>query len=902
MSETQALNGKALAKSLLLRHRITNSIGIPIVFIYFLYTLSGGASTILANIGQIILLAVMAVIIILASVIAHERTNYRLMDRARKFLDNPDKSESESTSEYNLRTRNAIKCLLDFPFRGTVISLATWPLTILVIILVVYIVAFKFPLSLMLVMFLGAVSGGLLVAVFQFYLFKQGTQPFLKEILKKYPHYWKESEFLQSKFGLRKKLLVSFVCLMFVMMTMMAVLMFFDTGKMLHSQWGRMVQKRVEREMVKFGPRLAAAETPQERQHVLSQMEIELEEGTIHLIDSEGEPLLPGTYTPAQKEIFARVAGVKKSVQVGEDLTLMSPFPGLENISMDLEPGDMKVNAWVNVPDSDQLILLRRSFKTFLPSMYRLIAVSVLVVMGGVLVSVLFTYSASRDVTEPVDEIVGVVEKISRGELTQSLNLLTYDEMGILAINLRKMIENLRSMIYQIGEASHRVEEATVSIVEGFKKVSEGSRTQSSAVDETSSSLDEMEASIKGIGENVETLASTAEQSSSSILEMSATIEQVADNVENLASSVEETTSSIGEMAASVRQVAENVENLSRKTESTVSSVNQMEASIKEVQAGAEETAQLTERVAGDAESGANKVQDTINGISRARQDSELAVRVIHELAQRAEEIGNILNVIDDVTDETNLLALNAAIIAAQAGEHGRGFAVVADEIKDLAERTAQSTQEIGNLIEAVQNGAREAVDAVNRGFEAVEQGTKLSQEAGDALSQILESAQKSTERTHNIAKSTVEQTQRTKDVLKFFEEISDNIHQVETATREQSKGADQIQNTSERMREIAKVVKKATQEQFLGSKQINQAMENINQIVSFINNSQQEQIKNTEQVVQAIQEIRTIAGENESGVEEMFQASANLSSLAEDLRNMVEAFKVEQEEAAENT
>jgi len=899
MAENQVVDGKLLAKTILARHRITNGIGIPIVFIYFLYSLSGGASTIFANVDQMTLLAVLSVTIILASVITHERINLRLVDPSRKFLDNPDKLENESTVEYNQRTRNAIKCLLDFSFHGAVISLVTWPVTIMAIILVVYFTAFKFPMSLMLVMFFGGVSGGILVAVFQFYLFKHAAQPFLREVLKHYPHYWKEAEFLRFKFGLRKKLLVSFICLMFVMMSMMATLMFFDTSKMIHSQWGEMVQKRIEREVVKFGPELASAKTPEERQTVLDKMNIEMENGEIHLINREGKPLLSGTYTPAQKEIFARVAGTKKGINIGEDLTLMSPFPGKKNLALDLEPGDFKINTWVEVPDSGQILLLRRSFRSFLPSMYRLIIISVLTVLGGVLVSVFFTHSASRDVTEPVYQIVEIMEKVGSGELTRELNLLTYDEMGTLAINLRKMIENLRAMIYQIGEASHRVEEATISIVEGFKKVSEGSRTQSSAVDETSAALDEMDASIKGIGENVETLASTAEQSSSSILEMSATIEEVADNAENLASSVEETTSSIGEMAASVRQVAENVESLSRKTESTVASVNQMEASIKEVQASAEETAQLTERVSGEAESGANKVQDTIHGISRALRDSELAVKVIHELAQRAEEIGNILNVIDDVTDETNLLALNAAIIAAQAGEHGRGFAVVADEIKDLAERTAQSTQEIANLIEAVQNGAHEAVDAVNRGFEAVEQGTKLSRQAGETLSQILESAQKSTERTHNIAKATVEQAQRAKDVLRFFEEISENIHQVETATKEQSKGADQIQNTAERMREIAKLVKKATQEQFLGSKQINQAMENINQIVAFINNSQREQIKNTEQVVQAIQEIRTIASQNESGVEEMFRASANLSSLAEDLRSMVEAFKVEQDEGA---
>ena len=745
----------------------------------------------------------------------------------------------------------------------------------------------------MLVMALGAVSGGTLVAVFQFYLFKQGIQPFLKEILKSYPQYWREEKFFRVTLGLRKKMLVSFVCLMWVMMTMMAVLTYIDVGKLVMSQWGKMVQHDIGRQLEIKDSLLINAPTPEDRKVILQGIVTGLENVSVHLIDGKGNSLLPETPSATEREIYQRITNIKKKSNIGKDITLMMPISGLKDIALDLEPGDLQVNAWVKAPSSDYTIVVRRSFTSFTPQLLRIIFVSILVVILGLIVSVIFTQVSTQDVIKPIDELVDAVEKVSRGDLTYELHLMTYDEVGLLAVHIKKMIENLRSMIHQIGEAAARVEEATVSIVDGFKRVSEGSRSQSSAVDETGASLDEMNASIKGIGENVETLASTAQQSGASIIEMSATIEEVADNVENLAAAVEQTTSSIGEMAASVRQVAENVESLSRKAENTVSSVTQMEANIKTVQAGGEETAQLTELVAVDAETGVDKVQNTIGGISRAREESELAVRVIHELAQRAEEIGNILTVIDDVTDETNLLALNAAIIAAQAGEHGRGFAVVADEIKDLAERTAQSTQEISQLIEAVQRGARQAVEAVSRGYDAVEQGTKLSQEAGLALTKILESAQKSTQRTHDIARATVEQAKRTREVLKFFEEISENIHQVEVATREQSKGADQIQKTSERMREIAKMVKKATQEQFLGSKQITQAMENINQIVSFINSSQQEQISNTDQVVKAIQDIRSIAGQNEEGVEEMFQASANLSSLAEELRSMVEAFKL---------
>lgn len=894
--EHRELSGAALAKAMKHRHLSTNWISIPIVVMYTLYAMSGGLQTLLHNSskGQVIYLCVAILIPVLFAVWVHAALNKKDLKDAVEILDNTQRYEKESTSEYSARAKKGVDCLLKFPLRSAAYSLASWPSTITVILIITYLFIFQYPASLMALMLVGSVSGGILVAVFQYHLFKQGAAPFLHEILKCYPQYWKEPEYFQVKHGLRKKMLYSFICLMIVMMNMTSVLLYLDATKAVQTEWATGQKERISRELENYGSQLVNAADEQTRIKIVEEMDIRSEGASIYFIDSKANLLIPANVNEVEYEILQRMCGLKNTFDVGKDKAILTEVAGHKNQYFNLEPGDMKVSIRIDIPNSDQMIILRRSFRTFIPQMYRIISVSILLGLMALLVSIVFTHFASKDVTDTVNELVIEVEKVSRGELSQSLNVITYDEVGMLALHLKKMIENLRSMMNQITTASNQVEGATVRIVDGFKRVSDGSKSQSSAVDETSAAMDQMNASIKGIGENVETLASTAQESSASIIEMSATIEEVADNVENLASSVEQTTSSISEMAASVRQVAENVENLSRKAESTVTSVTQMEVSIKEVQGGAEETAKLSEMVAKDADTGAQKVQNTIKGIGHAREDSELAVRVIHELANRAEEIGNILTVIDDITDETNLLALNAAIIAAQAGEHGRGFSVVADEIKDLAERTAQSTQEIAQQIEAVQEEARQAVEAVSRGYDAVEQGVKLSKEAGEALNKILDSAKRSTSRTRDIAKATVEQAQRTREVLQFFEEISDSIHQVEVATREQSKGSDQIQKTAERMREIAKIVKKATQEQFLGSKQITQAMENINHIVAFINSSQQEQIKNTDQVVNAIQEIRAIASQNDDGVEEMFQASANLSSLAEELRSMVEAFKID--------
>jgi methyl-accepting chemotaxis protein len=130
-------------------------------------------------------------------------------------------------------------------------------------------------------------------------------------------------------------------------------------------------------------------------------------------------------------------------------------------------------------------------------------------------------------------------------------------------------------------------------------------------------------------------------------------------------------------------------------------------------------------------------VKEAIVGMQNIKETVEATAAVVNRLGKRSHEIGQILKVIDEVTDQTSLLALNAAILASQAGEHGKGFAVVAEEIKDLAERTAASTQEIAGLIASVQEETAESVQAMGRGLKAVERGVDLVNVTSDVLEQV---------------------------------------------------------------------------------------------------------------------------------------------------------------------
>jgi len=890
IAQEKKLTGSQLVRKMQLVMVMTTFIGAPIVQIFMVYIAGGGASSLKANwltFGEILAISVGVVVV---AVLLHAAYIKFVLQEAAAFLDNDQPRKGESTERYYRRISGAINCTLNFPIRGAGLSLFTYPATILPVLSSVYWFFFKFPIVWVTALLIGGICVGVLVANVQFYVFRKRIQPAQKQMLSLYPTYWQDTALQEIHPGLKQKMTVSLVSLMFMIVLMAAIFNNLDASKGFLFSWGQFQKSRISRELKLTGATIAENATPEERAAFIKSLD-DNSGGEFFLMDKNGATLFPEKPESTVKAVLSGV--VRKSYKITEGSALIVPFPYDEDILMSVEDGYLGANARVGIPGTNLFIVARVSYRQQFYLVKRMYVGSTVVLVLAMLISIFFARVSSGDVTEPMEEILQSVKKISSGDLLGDVKLVTHDELGVLAFNFKGMVVNLSAMILKIIDSSTDVDAATSKIVEGFSRVSDGSRIQSKAVDATSSSMQQMNGSIKGIGENIEVLVDATQESSASIMEMSTTIKEVADSVDQLNRSMEETSSSISEMTSSIKQVAEHIESLSRKAEGTVSSVTQMEASIKEVQAGAKETAKMSEEVASNAERGKEQVQSTIEGIGRARKSSEHAVNVIQGLAGRVEEIGAIITVINDITDQTNLLALNAAIIAAQAGEHGRGFAVVADEIKRLAERTAYSTGEINHIIKAVQHEAKDAVEAVGVGYKVIEEGVELSQKAGEALDKILDSARTSVVRVQEIAEATVEQAERTREVLKFFEEISNNINQLEVATQEQSNGSVLIMKSAEQIREITRRVNNATQEQYQGSKQIIKAIENINEIISSINKNQSEQIENTGRVVESIADIRKIAGQNEKDAEEMFQASANLSNLAEGLRTMVEAFKV---------
>ena len=498
-----------------------------------------------------------------------------------------------------------------------------------------------------------------------------------------------------------------------------------------------------------------------------------------------------------------------------------------------------------------------------------------------------------RAIINPIKKGASFADSVSRGVLSESLEVASEDEIGNLTGSLNTMVDGLTQMVRQIGWSANELDSVSANISEASGQVLSAARTQADEINTTSAAMTQMNASIKGVAQGMDNLSLSASESSSSILELAASVEEVAISAGNLANTVEDVSSSIIEMAASIKQVDESVNILKDASATTASSVSEMDGAIKQVEKNAAEIAVISDELRRDAESGKHAVDATIDGINGIKHSSGITSEVISNLSTRAEDIGDILSVIDEVTQQTNLLSLNAAIIAAQAGEHGKGFAVVADEIKELAERTSSSTREIALVITGVQEETRRAVQAINQAEKSILDGEQLSRKSGEALNKVLCGAESATQRMAEIARATVEQSRGSQMIREAMDKVSEMLDQIVSATREQRHGSEQIMSAVEKMKDLTLQVKTSTHEQSKVGAHIAQSTENITDMIQRIKCACDEQSSGSEQIVAAVENIQQSTQINLQATKIMGDSVESLSSQVGILQKEMSAFTV---------
>jgi methyl-accepting chemotaxis protein len=250
-------------------------------------------------------------------------------------------------------------------------------------------------------------------------------------------------------------------------------------------------------------------------------------------------------------------------------------------------------------------------------------------------------------------------------------------------------------------------------------------------------------------------------------------------------------------------QIATGAENIESQTSAVAIASEEMASTSINIARSCFSAAESSKQASSVAGAGAEIVRQTTKGMERISKQVKGAASIVADLGARSEQIGQIIGTIEDIADQTNLLALNAAIEAARAGEQGRGFAVVADEVRALAERTTRATREIGDMIKAIQGETRSAVSAIEESVAEVELGAEHSIKSAQALDQILVQITDVTMQINQVAASAEEQTATTDEISSNVQQVTDVVRQTAQGAIETTDAASQLSRESEQLQKL---------------------------------------------------------------------------------------------------
>lgn len=320
-----------------------------------------------------------------------------------------------------------------------------------------------------------------------------------------------------------------------------------------------------------------------------------------------------------------------------------------------------------------------------------------------------------------------------------------------------------------------RIQYAVTSLEESAEKIAQGDLTQRLQL----SGNDE----FSHIAESVNRIVSSFQH----------VVETNQNSISQLARSAEES-------SAVAEQTKQNIVTQQTQTEQVATAINEFTATVHEVANSAANAAEASESADSSAEQGQHVVLESIAMIERLSQEMQESVTSMHELARHSEEIGSVVDVIQGISEQTNLLALNAAIEAARAGEQGRGFAVVADEVRALASKTQQSTEEIKQTIQKLQQGSRESTNRLEKGATNALATVEKAKQAGDAISQIKANVDQITAMNAQIATAAEQQSLVT-------EEINNNISNISEISNQTAVGAEQSSSATIELAELSETL-----------------------------------------------------------------------------------------------
>ncbi len=472
-------------------------------------------------------------------------------------------------------------------------------------------------------------------------------------------------------------------------------------------------------------------------------------------------------------------------------------------------------------------------------------------------------------IVTPVRQVSETARRLSEGDLTAGeLQVKTHDEMAEMAQAFNSFLPFMRDMIGRIGDVADAVGSSSRETEAAGERTGDIAALIGERMARITTSSDEQRHKIREAALSLDQLVETARQVADGSQEHAVAAQDVVDLMELLSGSIQAIASGSGEQREAVATAEERV----RLALGAIGNAGNAVAGLRE---GAQEIGSV-------ARTGEETVARAIEGMQRIQQTREQSVARVRDLGALSDHIAEIVSVIDGIADQTNLLALNAAIEAARAGEHGRGFAVVADEVRKLAERSSGATKEIGDVVTSIRGRVAQTVSAFEAEGSQVEAGVALAQEAGGALTGIMTVAQKATDRSAEIDVAYEAIREMADGVAGAMGAISQVSERNASQAEQMQKGARQVVDSVQGMAAVTQQASASVEAMAAAVAQTGAAVESIKTL--------------SEANTDSADQVSSLVSEQADSARGVAASAHQLAEAIGQLRQLISRFKVEEE------